>query len=596
MKGPRYKKTADELAKFGRYGDSVLVHMNPHEVAGLASLSPTGKLTTNPETGQPEAFLPFLAPILGSVLGKAFIPAAASKVGLGSLVGGKMASAIGSGLARWAESGSLEKGLMSGITGYGLGNAMRGVGETAAGDPVAALNEGVSTAAGPETWGDVFQQGTANLRDIGGNLGTVGSQLMTPGSMLPIAYGEGQIGQMEMEDLQRERARQLGADREAEYERARQGMLGNVYGATSRPPTDYGIGSLRPIGMVGGGLIEEALARAEAQANQVNRATFDQQMADMAGGIPAAGSPAARQASIRGSEVVAPPAGFRPGFDAEFMYFAQPEGAGAPPPRTELPDPLPPWTRGQAIQSAVGMTRHRADPPMPDIPGVGMTNRGGELVFGIPGVGMTARRVPRMALERQRREEEAMLTPEVEPEMQLLPYELPAVGMTMTGSGRPAMPGVGMTVRRQGGGPVPSPDDAQRIVQTAAMAILGRMEQAEADAAINAFLDTFGQDAFEMLREQVLQGNVPGAQTEGMVRGDGGGMDDAVPGMIGDSQPVAVSPGEFIVPADVVSGLGDGSSDAGAERLDELIESVRMARTGTPEQPAPIRESMAEGV
>lgn len=592
MTGPRHKKTADELAKFGRYGDDMLVHMNRYEVEGLASLSPTGKLTVNPETGQPEAFLPFLAPILGSVLGKAFIPAAASKVGLGSLVGGKMASAIGSGLARWAESGSLEKGLLSGITGYGLGNAMQGVGEGAGVDEVTALNEGVASTASPQTWGDVFQQGTTNLRDIGGNLGTVGSQLMTPGSMLPIAYGEGQIGQMEMENLQRERAAQLGADREAEYERARQGMLGNVYGATSRPPRDYGIGSLRPIGMVNGGLIEEAVAKAEAEQVAANNATFNRQMDEMAGGIPAAGSAAARQASLRGSDVVAPPPGFRPGLDAEFMYFSEPAAPGPPlPPSAPAPTPL---TRGQALRSAVGMTSHMSELSRPDIPGVGMTNRGGDLVFGIPGVGMTARRVPQGVLERQQAEQ--MLTTQVEPDMQLLPYELPGVGMTMTDSGRPAMPGVGMTVRRQGGGPVPSPDDAQRIVQSAAMAILGRMGQDEADAAINTFLDTFGQDAFETLREQVLQGNVPGAQTEGMVRGNGGGMDDQVPGMIGDQQPVAVSPGEFIVPADVVSGLGDGSSDAGAERLDELIESVRMARTGTSEQPAPIRESMAEGV
>ena len=59
---------ASVLADQGRYGDSMLVHMNPAEVQGLASLSPTGSLTVNPQTGQPEAFLPFLAPMLGSLL------------------------------------------------------------------------------------------------------------------------------------------------------------------------------------------------------------------------------------------------------------------------------------------------------------------------------------------------------------------------------------------------------------------------------------------------------------------------------------------------------------------------------------------------
>ena len=57
-------------------------------------------------------------------------------------------------------------------------------------------------------------------------------------------------------------------------------------------------------------------------------------------------------------------------------------------------------------------------------------------------------------------------------------------------------------------------------------------------------------------------------------------MDDQVMGMIGDQQPVAVSPGEYIVPADVVSGLGDGSSEAGAEELDKMLDDVRKARQG----------------
>ena len=57
---------ASVLADQGRHGDSMLVHMNPAEVQGLASLSPTGSLTVNPQTGQPEAFL-------GTVLGLSLI-------------------------------------------------------------------------------------------------------------------------------------------------------------------------------------------------------------------------------------------------------------------------------------------------------------------------------------------------------------------------------------------------------------------------------------------------------------------------------------------------------------------------------------------
>lgn len=129
-----------------------------------------------------------------------------------------------------------------------------------------------------------------------------------------------------------------------------------------------------------------------------------------------------------------------------------------------------------------------------------------------------------------------------------------------------------------------------RLIQMTMQAILGQTENA--DEIIQMFIDEFGADAFRQLRDAVLKQQVPGAQTEGMVDGNGGGMDDQVMGMIGNQRPVAVSPGEYIVPADVVSGLGDGSSKSGADILDELNQAVRMARTGTTEQPRPLAESM----
>jgi len=115
-----------------------------------------------------------------------------------------------------------------------------------------------------------------------------------------------------------------------------------------------------------------------------------------------------------------------------------------------------------------------------------------------------------------------------------------------------------------------------------AAAVLGRID--DPDAIIDMFVKRYGPEMFQQLRNMVLRSSQPQAQTEGMIRGNGSGMDDEVPGMIGDQQPVAVSPGEFIVPADVVSGLGDGSSDAGAKELDQMMERVRMARGGTTKQ------------
>jgi len=69
MERPPMQKQAERLAEQGRFGDSMLVHMNPEEVEGIASLVPGGQLTINPETGQPEAFLGILATIGSAIAG-----------------------------------------------------------------------------------------------------------------------------------------------------------------------------------------------------------------------------------------------------------------------------------------------------------------------------------------------------------------------------------------------------------------------------------------------------------------------------------------------------------------------------------------------
>ena len=70
----------------------------------------------------------------------------------------------------------------------------------------------------------------------------------------------------------------------------------------------------------------------------------------------------------------------------------------------------------------------------------------------------------------------------------------------------------------------------------------------------------------------------------GMLEGPGDGMSDSLAAQIDGSQPAALSQGEFVVPADVVSHLGNGSSDAGSKRLYAMMDEVRKARTGTEKQ------------
>lgn len=69
-----------------------------------------------------------------------------------------------------------------------------------------------------------------------------------------------------------------------------------------------------------------------------------------------------------------------------------------------------------------------------------------------------------------------------------------------------------------------------------------------------------------------------------LLRGPGDGMSDNIPANISGKQPARLADGEFVVPADVVSGLGNGSTDAGAKQLYKMLDRVRSARTGTKKQ------------
>ena len=68
------------------------------------------------------------------------------------------------------------------------------------------------------------------------------------------------------------------------------------------------------------------------------------------------------------------------------------------------------------------------------------------------------------------------------------------------------------------------------------------------------------------------------------LQGPTDGMADKLPAHIDNDQPAALSHGEFVVPADVVSHLGNGNSDAGAKKLYQMMDRIREARTGTKKQ------------
>jgi len=691
------------------------------EVAGIASLSPTGSLTTNPMTGQPEAFLPFLVPLLGSLGGSALAGSGfATALGLGGL-GSTAMGAIGSGLATTAVTGDIKKGLTAGLTGFGIGSALNAAStalapgveaaqtavtegtkqaaslgdavlksETAlggltdgtaafateaeklanlqgsladvttgsgrqvlqlpmeggssymgAGVPKASLlQQGPPTASGAINPGSLeMAQNTlaaetskagqnvfGNFKDQPGAFAKeFGKNLLKPSSLLPIGVGEGQRLAIEAQEARDDQFGATEADRKRRLDEA-QGLLdqslgqvatdygydyGRSYqagGITSVDPSDYQrrmadfqqMGMQQPMRMNEGGLTDDELAETRSRINQ-----------NTYGGASGFGfNPAARQASLRGPRVVTPEEleGFRPGIDPEMSYFRKPE-ATAESQAATLAAAQDHVRQGITVNGKGGggfsVPGAAVGPDMvalsggygsssPNLySGIGAYNTGAS--SNVPARVQEAQDVVGSQAVSQRKKKSAQkVIDEYEAEgrggqdfFDQTMRDIYGGGLGMSNGG---------TVMMAKGDKVPSGNPAQVLIQQTAMALLGRMSEEESSVVIKRFVDEFGSEAFQQLRSQVLESVVPNSQKEGLIQGAGGGMDDQIGGMIGDQQQVAVSPGEFIVPGDVVSGLGDGDTGAGAKELAAMMDRVRTERTGTTEQPEPLVNVRGGGI
>ena len=92
----------------------------------------------------------------------------------------------------------------------------------------------------------------------------------------------------------------------------------------------------------------------------------------------------------------------------------------------------------------------------------------------------------------------------------------------------------------------------------------------------------------DFMHHSFAAGGMPslGSYSDGghLLKGPGDGMSDSIPAQIGAKQPARLADGEFVVPADVVSHLGNGSTEAGAKHLYAMMDKIRKARTGRKKQ------------
>jgi len=537
-----------DLAKKGRNGDNTLMHVSHDEVAGLNALARSAmgrELTTNPETGLPEAFLfaPFLAPMVAGGLG----------VGGSALATGLTAGALGAteAAARGMDD-PLQRGLYAGLTAgaaSGIGNALSGAADAA---PVAdglSLSDstsqvvtrpgssfgnlqsvpnqsfagtqftppptsaeatsslGLSPSAptqltqaptpttgdfsiGGSQYGDIPQMGEG-LKNISNN--PAARQQFMQDIKGPAAAGFVGLGgqaQMGMQDDMKARAEEKEAEKQAELEQAQNTIRSN-YAAVGRPmPTGFGGGPLFEEFQEGGIV---GLRRGGRLAPSRRAGRSDDRDRDMRSTNPG-----------------------RPGGESGEKALTMQGGS-----RTMTP---------------AGRMGERQGP-------------GGG---GVGGVGANP-------------EAQAPAAPPPNPQYDAFMRELQQGAGNRLASQRSGYTG--------GHSPVYVPPDR-----------------------LNQFIEEFEGDGD---KKSAAPASFPGGRGDGggtagagyaqggyldggMLPGDG--MSDGIEALIDGEQPAALSSGEFVIPADVVSHLGNGSSDAGAKQLYAMMDRIRRARTGKEKQ------------
>ena len=143
-------------------------------------------------------------------------------------------------------------------------------------------------------------------------------------------------------------------------------------------------------------------------------------------------------------------------------------------------------------------------------------------------------------------------------------------------------------------------ESEDEIMMNAIKALTGKSENPDED--IQTFVQTFGMSALKVLQMAIATGKIGDMKQglPGLIEGEGDGMSDSIDAELvekrgregGQKQPLKVANNEYVIAADVVSDIGNGSTDAGADKLDKLMKEVRKARHGTDKQP-PEKDMMA---
>lgn len=566
------RKSAKDIAAAGRFGDDVLVHMSASEVEGLASLMPNGKLPINPKTGLPEAFffLPFLAGLgAAGATGAAATGALGAGLATGAAAAGAGLGAAGLGAAGGALGAAGAAGTL-GAAGAGLGAAGLGAASTLGATGAAAGGLGAAGAAG----GIGAAGGLGSLGAGAGAAGAMGSAAMpaltagggTALSALPVAGASGLTG-------------------------------GTLAGAPLA-----GIGSAAAPAASGITATGTATGTGAGMAAAANPLT--------ASGTAAAGTGALANAApaIATGETGKGLAGLMGGMDMNKLLtygamasMMMPQGKGKGEDKGKKLDSQN-YDRGEAVFPEDGgesggvtdewdyfpKSRYYKDGGLvasPDHESFKMED--GKVVVSRKGLSESERYGIATLIGHEKAKKEIAAAEEEGRKRHFSRVGEEHFGQKMKAEYPQKYAGGGLA--SLGAGEGAEMDDAQ-LVEATKMALMGQAPNA--DAIIQMFVQEFGKEALQDLVQRVHEEGAAQQAAAPPTPPMGDGMSDSVPAMIsgqnGQSQPAQLSEGEFVVPADAVSGLGNGSTDAGATQLQSMVERTRQMRNGGVVQPPAI--------
>jgi hypothetical protein len=549
------QQSAQGLASLGRGNDSMLVHMTPNEVQGLQSLAMArgGSLTINPQTGLPEAgILDMALPVVGSFFG---IPPWATA----AMMAGKT-------LIEGGDIGSAALSAFGGYTGGKFGQSLKSFVDPIQSLPTSAVNAAANTA---NTAGSFI-----------GSTGEMGSKLLSPSggaSQIGSSFGAG-AGQA-ADSLKNSFAPDFGksnfapgfADNNIQgsfmgKDVGAQGMFqpggGNTLQTTGAPTYGANVGAGTDIGStISEGARDFGNQFGAAVKNPIDFARHVGEGDAMMGGAKLG----MYAASPFVEDMMKPP---------QFSFTDPDKGKyRGPQGQLNLSDQFDTGLR-LAVGGAVGN------------PSVGgglsdLYNRPeGQGLDNISSEGYGIGRLNNLAGEQSKYQAQTLGYADGG---DVSNYRKDQVSLNLNLAGKPSE-------NSKDGNPVNAVSNLLGMTRMG-----GFLPNMGMPGGVNGMsmpmmglLGLLGRGAPLTPKSYAL--NLNSGQQEaqyakgGYLNGAGDGMSDSIPATIEGKQPARLADGEFVVPADVVSHLGNGSSKAGSKRLYAMLDKVRHARTGNKKQ------------